>query len=690
MVASQREIVSDEAADAASVRRQDIQGLRGVAVLLVVAFHAALRFPGGYVGVDVFFVISGFVITNLLLRELSATDGLRFWNFYVRRIRRLLPALALVIIAVCVSGVFLLSPLGTQEQSGMLARAAATFRANLSLYNTKAGYFDLGTDSNPLLHMWSLGVEEQFYLLFPAFLLAVWSWGTRLFPSASRRGATGVLIAFVAAGSLWLSYDLTAGHSFGSVIARPSLFAFYGLPTRAWEFAVGALVAVGVPYLRQQRKQVAAVIGVVGLVLIVGSARLMTIFTPFPGTAALLPVGGAGLVVAAGTIANGGASRLLAIRPLVWFGDLSYSWYLWHWPLIVFAGALWPTHGPWLLPLAAAVSLVPAWCSYRFVEQPFRQGVSWTRHHALAIAAVCIAGPIAISLLAPYASRQIATQSTVAAFQYQLRPHAMSRCNSVQPEPRPACTVRPLGKSRGEVWLIGDSQAGMFAEPAAAAARANRYTLVALVSPQCPFIDVMSTVRGTGPATTCRQFVRTTVDNLAARKPTFVIIASEFADYINSPAILFTDPRTGKSTHDASRKTQLLREGLQSILTRFHDASIPTLVVNTIPHFGAWDPRTCPAAVIAHGPSACGTTRSRTRIDADERAALEGERAATALTHANVVDFSDDLCDAKRCVTNNGNFFIYKDGRHLSVDGALTLTNRFDQLIAQYAQPSTS
>jgi peptidoglycan/LPS O-acetylase OafA/YrhL len=680
----------DRAAIAVSTRRRaDIQGLRGVAVLLVVLFHAAIVVPGGYVGVDVFFVISGFVITNVLLREVAVKDGIRFRDFYKRRIRRLLPALALLIVAVSVAGVFFLSPLGTQQQTGMLARSAATFRANLSLYNSKARYFDISPNNNPLLHTWSLGVEEQFYLLFPAFLLAAWTWGARLLHSRSRRRATIIITSIVAALSLWLSADLTAGHSLGATVARPSLFAFYSLPTRAWEFAFGTLIALAVPWLERRRHDAAVVAGVLGLLLILGAARIMTTFTPFPGTAALLPVGGAALVIAAGTVSDVGVGRVLAWRPLVWIGDLSYSWYLWHWPFIVFAAALWPTHGKVLLPVAAAMSLVPSWFSYRCIEQPFRDGATWTRHRALGIAALCIAAPVAVSLLVPYASRQVVSRAKIAAFERQLRPHAMNQApcvGVVQRRPRPKCAVTPTGRSRGEVWLVGDSQAGMLSEPAASAAVENGFTFVASHFQQCPFVDLRLTSRSAGGATDCRRFVRETVDNLTARKPSLVIIASASADYIDRAEFHLVDTRTGRTARTPAAKSELWRAGLKRVLQEFRAASIPTLVVNSIPYFGSWDPRACAALVVAGDVRACGMSRSASSVDNEQRAAKGAEVSAANATGSHVVDFTPLLCTPTRCATNHGDFFLYLDGHHLSADGALTLTQELAKQIAAKAK----
>ena len=240
-------------------RRADIQGLRAVAVLLVVAFHAGLPVPGGFSGVDVFFAISGFVITGTLLRELTSAGRIDLPRFYVRRIRRLLPALALMVTTVAVLGT-LASPLATQRTGALTGIAASVFAANVYLYQLPTGYFDVSATLDPLLHTWTLAVEEQFYLVFPALLILGWAC-TRGRGERGRRLGTAAIVAAVSVVSYVLAVRLAGGWAPGG-LDSPESFGFYGSPTRAWEFGLGALVALAAPWLAKLPARSAAIAGV--------------------------------------------------------------------------------------------------------------------------------------------------------------------------------------------------------------------------------------------------------------------------------------------------------------------------------------------------------------------------------------------------------------------------------------------
>lgn len=351
--------------------RPDIDGLRGVAVALVIVYHIAPSvLPGGFIGVDVFFVISGYLITQLVLSELAAGQ-FSLADFYRRRVRRIVPALLLVLASCLAVGWYTLLP-GEFRWFGRSLLWCAPFLANL-FFAHATGYFDPGADSNVLLHLWSLGVEEQFYLLWPLLLLLAVRGGVR----------TPVLVAVFASSlaiSLWG--------------ARAAPLLHYYLPgPRAWELAAGGLLAAGALHPRT-RAGWPPLVALPGIVLIFAAARWLGAGQAFPGAWGLLPCGGALALIGAGPQAPVNRA-LLARTALVWLGRRSYSLYLWHWPVLGYARIVFGRElPPAALAAAVALSVLLADLSYRLVEEPLRRG-------ALGRAAVpaLLAGLAAFTLL---------------------------------------------------------------------------------------------------------------------------------------------------------------------------------------------------------------------------------------------------------------------------------------------------
>ncbi|MBO7411118.1 MAG: acyltransferase, partial [Ottowia sp.] len=295
--------------------RPDIDGLRAVAVLAVVIFHASpRRMPGGFVGVDIFFVISGYLISTILLENLSR-DTFSFATFYMRRIRRIFPALAVVLAASFAFGWFSLFA-DEFAALGKHMAAGAGFVANLALWH-EAGYFDTASELKPLLHLWSLGIEEQFYLLWPLLLCFAWK----------RKFNVLVMLALLLAASFVVNVVF---------ISRDATATFYAPYTRFWELLAGALLAWWHLRPASGEKQHSNALSLVGFVLLVLSFWKITKATPFPGVWAAVPVAGAFCVIAAGQRAW--LNRVvLGNRVAVFFGLISFPLYLWHWPLLVFA-----------------------------------------------------------------------------------------------------------------------------------------------------------------------------------------------------------------------------------------------------------------------------------------------------------------------------------------------------------------
>jgi peptidoglycan/LPS O-acetylase OafA/YrhL len=373
-----------------SDRRLDIQGLRSLAVLVVVAFHAGLPVPGGFVGVDVFFVISGFVITTMLQREWEATGRIRFRAFYIRRFKRLTPALALMVAVTAIVSALVLSPLGAQQTVAETGVGAMFLAANWVIAGNTGAYFDAPAATNPLLHTWTLSVEEQFYLAFPAILALSWF----LAPTSWRRKLTpSVAVGLVAA----VSFGLALLGSTGIVHPAASwLLGFYSPLTRAWEFALGALLALTASRVAIKSRSVTLGLGLLGAGMFAASLWLISSSTPFPGAWTLLPAVGTVLLLFVGTRGSNVVTQALATRPLVKIGDWSYSIYLWHWPFIVFAVLLWPDAAHARL-LAAGLAFVPALASYVWVEQPIRALQDLTRRRFTLLVAAVVISPMLVA-----------------------------------------------------------------------------------------------------------------------------------------------------------------------------------------------------------------------------------------------------------------------------------------------------
>lgn len=322
----------------------------------VVLFHAGLGCPGGFVGVDVFFVISGFLITRILEKDLQA-GKFSVLRFYERRIRRIFPALFATILAICFVGLFYLPP-DELKDLGKCIAATSAFASNVLLFR-RAGYFDSSSLSEPLLHTWTLSVEEQFYIFWPWILaLLQLRWFKRWSPFAVLVLISGTLTL----SSFWTRYYPEA--------------AFYLLPSRGWELAIGALLSMApIPdLLRRVPRRVADAVSLVGLLMVISAVLLYTERVPFPGVAALLPCTGAGLVIASGEGGPTLAGRWLSWKPIVFIGLISYSLYLWHWPILVFVrlflyGQLNRNEGAICTLLAILVSAL----SWHFIEKPFRE-----------------------------------------------------------------------------------------------------------------------------------------------------------------------------------------------------------------------------------------------------------------------------------------------------------------------------
>ncbi len=359
--------------------RPDIDGLRAIAISIVVLYHAHLGpFQGGFIGVDVFFVLSGFLITQLLSQELTDTGTINFWNFYARRVIRLFPAMVVTTLVTILVWTFFY--LGVADDTWLFIKSVITGQvgfANMLFYKSTQGYFHSSSDEMPFLHYWSLSVEEQFYLFWP---LMMWFSGKKLIDlKISKNPKRLIIISLVSI--ILISFVGTLYFTSKGNIRTP----FYLMPLRAWELGFGAILVFVLPHLKMSSAWLRTIFSIIGISFILYAAIAFDSTTIFPGLNALLPTIGTVLLIIAGANISeakegGFITQALSAKPMVSVGQLSYSWYLWHWPFLAFSKISY--HGA-NAPLSVritivAISIVFAWLSLHYIENPFRNG-SWIK-----------------------------------------------------------------------------------------------------------------------------------------------------------------------------------------------------------------------------------------------------------------------------------------------------------------------
>ncbi len=654
--------------------RQDIEGLRAVAVVLVLLFHADVpRFAGGYVGVDVFFVLSGYLITRLLLLERASTGTIALPSFYGRRLRRLLPAAGLVIVVTVAASRLLLPPLqvGPTATDGLWA---AGWLANVRFIRVGLDYLAGGGAESPLLHYWSLAVEEQFYLLWPAVILLV---------ARGRRGGerrVGWMLVAVTAASFAASVAVTRSNP---------VLAYYGLPTRAWEFGVGAILALaGVRQVRlAQVPRILLSWG--GLVAVVLAGVTYTLATPFPGWTALLPVLGTAAVILAGEGGYaGGANVLLRLAPLQLLGRLSYALYLWHWPVLVLGEhAIGRT--PTGLERAGMLLLsgVLAWATFHLLEDPVRRARVLTRPGrslvfggtvALATAAVTVSIGVTTPRVTGTGEAVPTAQVSTEAALVDLISTSTRDGDELPASLRPpldevdddrstiyedgcfvgwtdavsaGCTYGDPQAERTAV-LFGDSHAAHWFPAIERVAEEEGWRLIVLAKASCPSIDVV-VVRGDDPYPTCEPWRQASIARVAAERPD-VVVLSNARTY---PALA-----PDGSELDTDRKVHLVAgqaRTLEQVVDAAPTARIVLIGSSARPRF---DVPACLADNL-EDESACDAPAAR----AVDRELLDLQRRVAEDGGARFVDPTPWLCTDTTCPAVVGDHLVYADEDHIAV-----------------------
>jgi peptidoglycan/LPS O-acetylase OafA/YrhL len=646
--------------------RPDIDGLRAVAVSSVVFFHAGFfPFDSGFVGVDIFFVISGYLIGGIVLRE--AIEGhFDFVNFYARRARRILPALILVVLTTCFVGWFLLDVkeyffVGSTSTSSLLAIS------NFSFWRLQ-DYFAPASQLRPLLMTWSLGVEEQFYLLFPLVIIGI----VRFVP---RRLMTALMImtSLSLAVALW------------SAKVHPAA-AFYLLPSRAWELGAGVMLVAwqivqpgegvrALQYGSVAGRELLASAGALLIVFAIGGFGGTSSFSPLPVVLSVL-----GTVALISAEKSGFNRRVLSSRPVVFVGLVSYSWYLWHWPLMSYLRIIMPAPPqPWQLAIVTLVSFCLAVLSWHFVERTFRKptrppGPTVLRYTV--VLGLALVGPIVIKQGVGLAGRLPAQAMEIAT---QIGTGLDGPCSATWSETKPDlssdCVVRV--PNRPAVALVGDSHAWALGPGLRKLAAQQNVGFRMLTKPGCPPLLGVSVKSEEHPVMTeaCAAFMENALREIASDKSVEVVILAALWDnpvdrYVNHSA-----------QHSSKSGVDLLREGLERMVGALRNEKKQIVLVGDSPYW-RFDPLRVALAksIPLRGFVLCsfwpkcidlfqGIVAFDDTIPADP-GSVQVARGVAKTNDVRYVDLFSRFCDIAQCIFQRGNDVLFLDKGHLSSIGA--------------------
>lgn len=609
------------------MRIKEIQGLRALAVLLVIAFHAKFL-SGGFIGVDIFYVISGYLITGLLLRELGETGSISLTNFYSRRIRRLLPSTFLVLITTAVVS-FAVMPSSARSNLGRNIVAAALYVSNYVFAWWQNDYQNLGATPSPIIHFWSLAVEEQFYLVWPLLIL--------LSARGGRHRRVFKVLAAVTVASFLLSFFATS---------KFPIWSFYSLPTRAWELGIGALVVFVRDYplaLRRWRWTTW-----IALALVFVSAIIFNENTLFPGKAALLPTLSTAFLLFMISHLPRLLSGIFNLRLVQWIGDISYPLYLWHWPALVlpvyvFSAPLTPIQRIFSIGL----TFVLAGLTHRYVENPFRH-----IHKPFAsVVRVAAVGTLIVSMIGVGISYSSAKELQIKGVAGSTALKAITRLPSIYADgcqvgktatSSPPCVYGDIHGTRS-VYLFGDSHAAQWFPTLNSIAASHGFKLVVLTKSSCPAANVQLADQGAFRNAPCVQWRKNALARIAKAHP-WAVIVSNFEHYSPPQSI--------------SNGATWWRVGMVRTISELAPLTSHTVYLQDTP----WPNRDIPSCLLQNSVSACATPRPP---------------AESWLVHSTsglgeVLDPTDWFC-AKTCPAVRSGIVVYRDATHMSVDFAMHL-----------------
>lgn len=687
--------------------RKDIEGLRAVAMFLVLPYHAGLMlFPGGFVGVDVFFVISGFVITGQLLKEVDRDGHVSLGRFYARRAKRLLPAAGLVLVATAAMIYFLVPKIRWGNTGGDIVTSAIYF-VNYHLANRSVDYLAEDVPPSPVQHYWSLSVEEQFYFVWPVLvLLVVWITArmqvrrraeggpaqTTARPPLFRPVLFTVIVVLALFSLVWAIY---------SSIASPER-AYFDTTVRAWEFAAGTIVALVITRCDQMPKRVGVILTWLGLGMVLVAGLLYNKEMVWPGAAALLPIIGAAIFIAGGNAAgDSGPVKVIGVRWMVFLGSITYSLYLWHWPLLIVArerndGAI-PV---WVGLIIVTLTVIPAYLTFRLVENPIRNSpfVAGSTRVAIGIGVistlVAVVAGLMLSLAFANASSTSSTapgdnplltpgtetsQAPVDTWDYGPReapelppqPTSYDALGDITPNPLAAEEDVPDLYAEGcqtpqdstdvnvctygdddaalTIAVVGDSKAAQWVPAMELLAPQNDWQIKTYTKSACPFVDATVTV-DQGPYDECREWGQEVFDRLTGDEQPDVVLTAQ----ARKTAMVGDDPN--------ETSQEAMEDGMRSYWTQLEEAGVTVISLGDTPQTGERAIYACVAENL-DDVSECTFDRA-TGVEAS---GVPLQKLVAEEVGIPFIDMTDFVCPVgDDCPPIVGDILVYRQGSHIT------------------------
>lgn len=676
--------------------RKDIQGMRALAVFIVVVYHADFSFiPGGFIGVDIFFVLSGFLITGALLREIERNGRVSLGNFWARRVRRLLPA-SMVVLAVTLIVSMRVLPLLQRASVSADVMWASLFSANWRFAIQQTDYLAADRVDSPVLHYWSLGVEEQFYVFWPVLMVCICLLSRKVTRILSATCSADVQMKYnprnVFNISLTLAFSILVVSSFFvclSLSTSNQPFAYFGTFTRAWQLGVGGLLAIWAYLLKNLSRRTQSFIGALGIMsicysmLLIHESEVGTM--PYPGWQALAPTFGALALIAAGCADRvTHLQKFLALQPMQFLGGISYSWYLVHWPVLVLGHVILGQNSGPINLILILISLVLAWILSVLIENPLRFSTLLTvsTRRTIGLGALSLVLIIVLGVSSIWQTNSVYASTA-------LVKNASGQFMKLKPTPADAakdffsltkigcslglsesvaneCIFGQLNASRS-VIILGDSHASAIFPVVESAAKKGNWKVNVWSKSACPIANVSKWDAARKKIfTECDEFRGLVIKQTIKRNPNLVILVSAF-----NPKTILINRNNGEPIIQSKMRSHMVL-GLRQTIRELTNAGLKVVVLHE-PPFAPFDPPEC--LIEKKNVAEC-------TFDAPQQS--PELQAAKNLSNVRVLDLYSAICPADRCSPVKKNVVVYRDRTHMTKTYVMTLEPRFIQLLKQH------